>query len=471
VPQYNLTMNVTGSGTTTPAVGPHTYTCGQVVNVSATADPGWRFLDWTGDLTGSTNPTTITIDGDKNVTANFVERFTLTMAVTGSGTTTPSVGDHTYDNETVVNITAMPAACWDFVNWTGDVADPDSASTNVTMDANKTVIAHFAQVNHTLNVTVNGNGTVTINGTIPTSYPNSTSWVNCTVVNLIATPDPDWAFLGWTGNVSDVNSSATTINMTGNYSITAHFGAHDFEARPLSLTFTTVEGVNPSSKTLEICNTGNGTLNWSLEDDAGWLSESPMDGILNETDCEDVTVSVNVAGMPAGDYTAAINFTGSIGQKVPVSLHIVAVAEEEEIPGLLEIAVLPAGLSASALSISPQQVQPGQEVTISVNIANTGGVTGSYNAVLYINGVVEDSQSVSVAAGISKNVIFTVTKSQAGVYDVSVAGQNGQFEVVGGGGWFGGGGLGTGGIIAIVVIVIVLIVAVVFILRGMARPE
>jgi len=180
-------------------------------------------------------------------------------------------------------------------------------------------------------------------------------------------------------------------------------------------------------------------------------------------------VSVNVAGMPAGDYDATITINGSPWQEVPVSLHIAAAAEVEgELP---EIIVLPAGLSASALSISPQQVQPGQEVTISINVANTGGTTGSYNAVLYINSVVEDSQSVSVAAGASKNVIFTVSKSQAGVYDVSLAGQSGQFEVVGGGGWFGGGGLGTGGIIAIVVVVIILIGAVIFILRGTTRPE
>jgi len=66
-------------------------------------------------------------------------------------------------------------------------------------------------------------------------------------------------------------------------------------------------------------------------------------------------------------------------------------------------------------------------------------------------------------------VIFTVSKTKAGVYDVSICGQSGQFEVVHTG-WFAG-GLGTGGIIAIVVIVIVLIVAVIFILRGTARPE
>ena len=129
--------------------------------------------------------------------------------------------------------------------------------------------------------------------------------------------------------------------------------------------------------------------------------------------------------------------------------------------------VEPANLSVSSLSISPHQVKSGEEVTISINVANTGGETGSYNAVLYINGAVEDSQSVSVAPGVTENVIFKVSKSQAGVYDVLIAEQSGQFEVVGGG-WVGG-GLGTSRIVAIVAIAIALIVGVVFILRRARR--
>jgi len=238
-----------------------------------------------------------------------------------------------------------------------------------------------------------------------------------------------------------------------------------FSISPDSLTFNAIEGgENPPDQTLEVCNTGVDTMDWSLTDNAGWLSETPTSASLGEGKCEDVTVSVDVTGMEPGDYSATITITGSDEVRVPVSLHI----ESAMVP----IPGGPANLSASSLSISPQQVKPGQEVTISINVANTGGETGSYNAVLYINGAVEDSQSVSVAGGTSKNVIFTVTKSKAGVYDVSLAGQSGQFEVVGGGGWFGGGlGLGTGGIIAIVVIVIVLILALVFILRGTAKPE
>ena len=222
---------------------------------------------------------------------------------------------------------------------------------------------------------------------------------------------------------------------------------------PHSLTFNAIErGENPPAQTLELCNQRDSTLGWSLRDNAGWLGETPTSGSLAEGDCEDVTVSVDVTGMEAGDYSATITITGSDEEEVPVNLHI-----ESAVP------VEPANLSASSLSISPQQVEPGEQVTISINVANTGGETGSYNAILYIKGVVEDNQTVSVAGGTSKNVIFTVSKTEAGVYDVSLAGQSGQFEVVGGG-WFGG-GLGTGGIIAIVVIVIVLIVVLAFISR------
>jgi len=229
---------------------------------------------------------------------------------------------------------------------------------------------------------------------------------------------------------------------------------------PDSLTFNAIEGgENPPDRTLEICNPGVGTLSWSLSDgDTAWLSETPTSGSLGEDDCDDVTVSVDVTGMEVGDYSATITITGSDEVKVPVNLHIESAAPVE-----------PANLSASSLSISSQQVEPGEQVTISINVANTGGETGSYNAILYINGVVEDNQSVSVAAGTSETVIFTVSESQAGVYDVSLAGQSGQFEVVGGdwvdGDGDGDGGLSTGGIIAIVVAVIVLIVALFFILR------
>ncbi len=48
------------------------YSTGAVANIEAVAADIYRFHSWGGSLSGSTNPTTITMNSDKNVTANFV---------------------------------------------------------------------------------------------------------------------------------------------------------------------------------------------------------------------------------------------------------------------------------------------------------------------------------------------------------------------------------------------------------------
>lgn len=70
VKQYTLTTSATnGSVVLTPAGG--TYNSGTVVTLNATPAANYAFSSWSGDLTGSTNPTTITMTSNKSVTANF----------------------------------------------------------------------------------------------------------------------------------------------------------------------------------------------------------------------------------------------------------------------------------------------------------------------------------------------------------------------------------------------------------------
>jgi len=63
-------------------------------------------------------------------------------------------------------------------------------------------------------------------------------------------------------------------------------------------------------------------------------------------------------------------------------------------------------------------------------LANTGGTEGSYSVVLKINGVKEAEKSITVAPGSTESVSFSVTKEQAGSYDVTVDGLSGSFTVV-----------------------------------------
>ena len=87
---------------------------------------------------------------DGSLTATYTvpapgQSYNLTTAVSpaGSGTTNPAVGFHPYSENSVVTISAAPAVGYEFDHWEGDVADPGEANTTVTMNANKTVTAHF----------------------------------------------------------------------------------------------------------------------------------------------------------------------------------------------------------------------------------------------------------------------------------------------------------------------------------------
>ena len=69
--EYLLNVNVVGSGSVAlNNTGPYIY--GDVVELTAVPDSGWTFSGWSGDLTGSVNPETIVMNGDKTVTANFI---------------------------------------------------------------------------------------------------------------------------------------------------------------------------------------------------------------------------------------------------------------------------------------------------------------------------------------------------------------------------------------------------------------
>ncbi len=71
--QYTLTTNVTGSGSVAKNPNQSTYAHGTQVTLTANPASGWTFSNWTGDASGSTNPYVITMNGNKSVTANFVD--------------------------------------------------------------------------------------------------------------------------------------------------------------------------------------------------------------------------------------------------------------------------------------------------------------------------------------------------------------------------------------------------------------
>ena len=148
-----MDVSPNGSGTvevidTTPSSYPFTstFSSGTSVQLRAIAAPGYRFENWRGDLSDTTNPVAIVIDCNKKITANFFRiAHTLSIRVNGSGSTIPVVGNHSYEEGTAVSITANPDNGWQFDSWVGDVANPDSPDTVVVMDSAKTIAANFSK--------------------------------------------------------------------------------------------------------------------------------------------------------------------------------------------------------------------------------------------------------------------------------------------------------------------------------------
>jgi uncharacterized repeat protein (TIGR02543 family) len=88
-----------------------------------------------------------------SVSADFeqipAEQFRLIISSTAGGiVTAPGEGSFTYDQGTGVNLVAEAGEGYRFVNWTGDVgavANPDAASTAITMNDNYSITANFEQ--------------------------------------------------------------------------------------------------------------------------------------------------------------------------------------------------------------------------------------------------------------------------------------------------------------------------------------
>lgn len=261
---YTLTVNVVDSGSVTENPDQPTYTYGMVVTLSATADPGWSFSAWSGDVSGNANPATITMTGDKTLTATFTQdHYTLTVNVVGSGSVSKSPDQPTYTYSTEVTLTATASVGWHFAGWSGDLTGSTNPAT-ITMNGNRAVTATFAQDQYTLTVNIVGQGSVS-------KSPDQVYYTYGTQVTLTATGAIGWYFTAWSGDISG-SANPGTITMTGRKTVTATF------IRGYTLTVNIVgQGSvtkNPDKtaypQDTQVTLTATATLGWSF---AGWSGD------------------------------------------------------------------------------------------------------------------------------------------------------------------------------------------------------
>ncbi|MFN8493339.1 MAG: hypothetical protein U0350_37420 [Caldilineaceae bacterium] len=239
------TANPVGSGAinvqTPPNCNGTQYTQNTIVTVQAAPNANQAFTGWAGDLTGTTNPTTITMNGNKNITANFATAqaacFALTLTATNGNITAapaPNCNNGTqYTQGTVVNLTAVANDGFTFGTWSG-AATGTANPVAVTMDAAKAVTANFGGRCVKLTYGEVGNGVTNITGdrgACATGYP----WGS--TVNLTVVPDPGNDFTGWRGDALGVDNPLALL-MNADKDVTAVFDVrapNDNIAQPLGM--------------------------------------------------------------------------------------------------------------------------------------------------------------------------------------------------------------------------------------------
>jgi len=119
---------------------------------------------------------------------------------------------------------------WEFSNAIS-VADPTSPEISYNLSANDTIIAHFIpNTTITLNVAPNQTGTITLGGEIYNSFPINLTFYGATTIE--ATPVEGYIFDYWEitdGSIGDANNPSTTLFITENASLTAHYIQQEFD--------------------------------------------------------------------------------------------------------------------------------------------------------------------------------------------------------------------------------------------------
>ena len=275
--------NPTEGGTIT---GAGTYTHGETVTLTATANEGYLFDGWVKDEeTVSTEPSlsfTAIEDGE------YVAHFTLqsypieiTAFPTEGGMVT---GAGTYYHGDICTLTATPNTGYVFLYWIKDgVQVSTEASYTFTVTGPATYVANFVNFNYEVSVVVNPAEAGTVQGA-----GNYDLGLTCT---LTATPNEGYQFVNWTVNGEEVSSDleysftvTEPVAVEANFRVDAEY--HEFSLTPgwnWWSTYIEMNGVNG----LALLEDALGTSGIQIKSqssfvtyDEGWFGT--LNGIVNE---------------------------------------------------------------------------------------------------------------------------------------------------------------------------------------------
>ena len=216
------TADPTAGGT---IIGAGTYNHFENCTLTATANTGYTFVNWTKDGVEVSTDLSISfmVEGAASYVAHFnLNSYEITTTVDPAvgGTVT---GAGTYNHFETCTLTATPSTGYHFVNWTmGGTEVSTSASYAIEVNGPASYVAHFAINNYTIAVSANPavGGTVTGGG----------NYDHFTPCEITASPSTGYHFVNWTLEGVEVSTSATyAFEVSGAASYVANFELNSYE--------------------------------------------------------------------------------------------------------------------------------------------------------------------------------------------------------------------------------------------------
>ena len=248
---FGLTTSVSPLGTGTVGVnlpfncGGSTYLTGTVLNLTATPTAGFTFGSWTGSVTGTTNPISVTMSAARTVTANFngaPRAFGKSAPATGTfvNSQTPtlswqaSVGAASYAycidtinnaacDATWINVGTSTSAVTSLLNgsstyyWEVEAINP-TGTTLADAGTWWNLLTHSC-FGLTTSVSPAGAGTVAVN--LPFNCGGN-RYLTGTVLQLTASPIGAHTFVAWSGNLTGT-TNPISLTMNAAKVVTANF--------------------------------------------------------------------------------------------------------------------------------------------------------------------------------------------------------------------------------------------------------
>ncbi|MFL6333458.1 MAG: immunoglobulin domain-containing protein [Pyrinomonadaceae bacterium] len=438
-PVFKLSQATNGAGAIQTGTGGDMFHEGEAVTLTAVPAPGWEFAGWGGDVTGTANPAALTMDGNKSVTANFVQ-------VPPSISTQPASQTVNAGSNISFNVAAGGTQPLSY-QWYKDGSPVAGANADTlslqSVDENE-------DGDYTVTVT-NGAGSQTSNPaklkvvkppTITTQPASQTVNAGQTATFNVAASGTAPFQYRWQKNGSEIaganGASLSVANAqagdAGTYTVVVSNAAGSATSSGAVLTVITPPTITtqPAAQTaplgsnvsFTVAASGTSPFNYQWQKNGADINGANSDTLsLSNVQDADAAVYTVVVSNPAGSATSG---GGALTVITPPSISIQPEPQTVNAGATANFFVSAGGTAplgyqwrkdgsdipgATSSSLAVADVQDGDAGTYTVVVSNAAGTVTSEGAALNVTHIVPPTittQPASQTANVGSNVVFTV---------------------------------------------------------------